>query len=83
MGGIKDKLDQMFDAVRRLEESVSQISENAGNVSVIMGENKNAIENIVEKNEMTAAIACTTQEQSEENKQMADYLGEIVGKFRR
>lgn len=83
VGGIKDKLDQMFDAVRRLEESVSQISENAGNVSVIMGENKNAIENIVEKNEMTAAIACTTQEQSEENKQMADYLGEIVGKFRR
>ena len=83
VGGIKDKLDQMFDAVRRLEESVSQISENAGNVSVIMGENKSAIENIVEKNEMTAAIACTTQEQSEENKQMADYLSEIVGKFRR
>ena len=48
-----------------------------------MGENKSAIENIVEKNEMTAAIACTTQEQSEENKQMADYLSEIVGKFRR
>ena len=83
VGGIKDKLDQMFDAVRRLEESVSQISENAGNVSVIMGENKSAIENIVEKNEMTAAIACTTQEQSEENKQMADYLSEIVDKFRR
>lgn len=83
VGGIKDKLDQMFDAVRRLEESVAQISENAGNVSNIMGENQIAIENIVEKNEMTAAIAGTTQNQSKENRQMADHLGEIVGRFRR
>lgn len=83
VGEIKDKLDQMFDAVRKLEESVSQISENAGNVSAIMAENQTAIDNIVEKNEMTAAIAGTTQNQSRENKQMADHLGEIVGKFRR
>ena len=83
VGGIKDMLDQMFDAVGRLEESVAQISENAGNVSNIMGENQIAIENIVEKNEMTAAIAGTTQNQSKENRQMADHLGEIVGRFRR
>lgn len=80
---IKDKLDHMFGEVRKLEESVAQISENAGNVSVIMGENQIAIDNIVEKNEMTATIAGTTQKQSMQNKQMADHLGEIVGKFRK
>ncbi len=83
VGGIKDELDHMLDAVNRLEESVAQISENAGNVSAIMGENQTAIENIVEKNGMTAEIAGTTQNQSMQNKQMADYLGEIVRKFRR
>lgn len=83
VSGIKNKLDQMLESVRGLEESVAQISENAGNVSAIMGENQTAIENIVEKNEMTAAIAGTTQDQSMQNKQMADHLGEIVGRFHR
>lgn len=83
VGDIKKKLDQMLDGVKKLEESVAQISENAGNVSAIMGENQTAIENIVEKNEMTAAIADTTQNQSKENRQMADHLKEIVKKFHR
>ncbi len=83
VGDIKNKLDRMLDAVKKLEESVAQISENAGNVSAIMGENQTAIENIVEKNEMTAEIAGTTQNQSKQNKQMADYLGEIVRRFHR
>lgn len=83
VGDIKKKLDQMLDGVKKLEESVAQISENAGNVSAIMGENQTAIENIVEKNEMTAAIAGTTQNQSKENRQMADHLKEIVKKFHR
>lgn len=83
MSGIKDKLDEMLAAVGRLESSVAQIAENAGNVSVIMAENQIAIGTIVEKNETTAVIAEETQDQSIQNRDMADHLGEIVGKFHR
>lgn len=83
VGQIKGKLDEMLDAVRSLQMSVAQISDNAADVSVIMGENQTAIGTIIEKNETTAEIAGKTQEQSMENKEMADHLGEIVGKFRR
>ncbi len=83
VGEIKDKLDEMLDAVRSLQMSVAQISDNAADVSVIMGENQTAIGTIIEKNETTAEIAGKTQEQSVENKNMADHLEEIVGKFRR
>lgn len=81
--GIKDKLDEMLEAVGRLESSVSQISENASSVSEIMAENQTAIGTIVEKNTTTAEIAGTTQDQSIQNREMADHLGEIVGKFHR
>ncbi|MDE6602967.1 MAG: methyl-accepting chemotaxis protein [Lachnospiraceae bacterium] len=83
VSGIKEKLDEMLNAINRLEDSVTQIAENASNVSVIMGENQMAIGTIVEKNETTAVIAGTTQNQSEQNREMADHLGEIVGKFHR
>lgn len=83
VSGIKDKLDEMLAAVGRLESSVAQIAENAGNVSVIMAENQIAIGTIVEKNETTAVIAEETQDQSIQNRDMADHLGEIVGKFHR
>ncbi len=83
VGQIKDKLDEMLEAVRSLQMSVAQISDNAADVSVIMGENQTAIGTIIEKNETTAEIAGKTQEQSMENKEMADHLGEIVGRFRR
>lgn len=83
VSGIKDKLDEMLNAVGRLEDSVTQIAENASDVSAIMGENQTAIGTIVEKNETTAMIAGTTQEQSMQNREMADHLGEIVGKFHR
>lgn len=83
VGQIKDKLDEMLDAVRSLQMSVAQISDNAADVSVIMGENQSAIGTIIEKNGATAVIAGKTQEQSIENKEMADHLGEIVGKFHR
>lgn len=83
VGQIKNKLDEMLDAVRRLEMSVAQISDNAADVSVIMGENQTAIGTIIEKNGATAAIAGQTQEQSMQNKEMADHLEEIVGRFRR
>lgn len=83
VGQIKDKLDEMLNAVRSLQMSVAQISDNAADVSVIMGENQTAIGTIIEKNGTTAQIAGKTQEQSVENKEMADHLGEIVGRFRR
>ena len=80
---IKDKLDDMLEAVKRLENSVEQIAENASNVGEIMGENQTAIGTIVEKNETTAMIAGTTQNQSIQNREMADHLEDIVGKFHR
>ncbi len=83
VGGIKDKLDEMLDAVKRLENSVTQIAENASDVGEIMGENQDAIGTIVEKNEVTAVIAGTTQNQAVQNREMADHLGDIVGKFHR
>lgn len=83
VGQIKDKLDEMLDAVRSLQMSVAQISDNAADVNVIMQENQTAIGTIIEKNGETAAIAGKTQEQSMQNKEMADHLGEIVGRFRR
>lgn len=83
VGEIKDNLDEMLDGVRSLQMSVAQISDNAADVSVIMDENQTAIGTIIEANEETAQIAGKTQEQSMENKKMADHLEEIVGKFRR
>lgn len=83
VGQIKDKLDDMLGAVKRLEESVARISENASDVGVIMDENSSAIGVIAEKNETTAAIAGVTQDQSMQNREMADHLGEIVGRFQR
>lgn len=83
VGRIKGMLDNMLREVKNLEESVTRISENASNVGVIMGENQTAIGTIVEKNETTAMIAGMTQDQSIQNREMADHLGEIVGKFQR
>lgn len=83
VSGIKAKLDEMLEAVGRLERSVTQIAENASSVSEIMAENQTAIGTIVEKNTTTAEIAGTTQDQSIQNREMADHLGEIVGKFHR
>lgn len=83
VSGIRDKLDEMLDAVKRLESSVKQIAENANDVGEIMGENQDAIGMIVEKNETTAVIAGTTQNQAVQNREMADHLGDIVGKFHR
>lgn len=83
VSGIKNKLDEMLDAVKRLENSVTQIAENASDVGEIMGENQAAIGTIVEKNETTSVIAGTTQNQAVENREMADHLGDIVGRFHR
>lgn len=83
VNGIKNRLDEMLDAVGSLENSVIQIAGNASSVGEIMTENQTAIGTIVEKNMETARIAGTTQDQSIQNREMADHLGEIVGKFHR
>lgn len=78
---IKTQLDNINGAVRQLKQSIDQIKENIGDVNNIADENRNAIAMIVEKNEDTARIVDTLQEQSEQNKEIAKQLDELVGKF--
>ena len=81
--GIKGQLDQISHAVKSLEDSVSQISENISDVNHITDENRSAIGVTVNKNENTAQIAGDIQGQSEENKQLAQRLEEVIGRFTR
>ena len=81
--GIKGQLDQISHAVKSLEDSVSQISENISDVNHITDENRSAIGVTVNKNENTAQIAGDIQDQSEENKQLAQRLEEVIGRFTR
>lgn len=78
---IKKQMDDIYQATSALEKSVKQISDNAMNVNSITEENRAAIGVIAEKNEDTARIADTIQEQSEQNKEMAGRLEEIIGRF--
>lgn len=81
--GIKGQLDQISHAVKSLEDSVSQISENISDVNHITDENRSAIGVTVNKNGNTAQIAGDIQNQSEENKQLAQRLEEVIGRFTR
>ena len=78
---IKQDIQKLNVFVTDLEKSIEQISENIGDVQKISAENNMAINDIVQKNENTANIAVSIQTQSEENRQMADSLGDIVNKF--
>lgn len=80
---IKGQLDQISNAVVSLEASVIQISESISDVNHITDENKSAIGVTVDKNEKTAQIAGSIQEQSDENKKLAKRLEEVIGKFTR
>ena len=66
-----------------MKQSIDQIKENIGDVHNITDENSNAIGMIVEKNENTARIVDTIQEQSEQNKEIAKQLDDLIGKFER
>lgn len=79
---IKEQLDGVGEAVKQLEESVRQISKNITNVNTITDENRCAISVIVKKNESTALIADQIQQQSEQNKELAEELDGLIGKFR-
>lgn len=78
---IKDQLDKVDQAVKQLESSVKHISENVSDVNDITNENRCAIGVIVDKNENTALIAEQIQQQSEQNKKLAEELDNLIGKF--
>ena len=69
---IKEQLDRVDQAVKQLEASVTQIADSIMDVNNITNENQSAISVIVEKNESTALIADQIQQQSEQNKKLAE-----------
>ena len=79
---IKNQLDATEKAVRQLYEYVMQIAENMDNVQQITNENRNAISAIVDKNEQTSLISEEIQKQSEENKDLANQLDDIIAQFK-
>ncbi len=78
---IKKDIEELSSFMLGLEQSIQQISGNVVNVQEISQGNRTAIGVIVEKSESTANIAYEIQKQSEENKEMADSLDEIVNRF--
>ena len=78
---IKEQLDRVDQAVKQLEASVTQIADSIMDVNNITNENQSAISVIVEKNESTALIADQIQQQSEQNKKLAEELDNLIGKF--
>ncbi len=80
---IKNQLDSVENAVQELYQSVMQISENMTNVKHITNENQYAIDTIVQKNEGTSEIAGIIQRQSEENKELAMELEDIINQFKK
>jgi len=79
---IKRQLDLAEQEVQQLCEYVVQIAGEMDNVKTITGDNKAAINSIAEKNESTALIAEAIQKQSEENRQLAQKLQELVDNFK-
>ena len=80
---IKVKLDYADEAIKKLHESVAHISDNMNNVNDISSENRMAVNNIVIKSEDIAEIANLIQSQSEENRNLAGQLEQLLAKFRR
>ncbi len=78
---IKKQLDDVEKAVNLLNQSVMQISNNMTEVKGITDENSCAINTIVEKTESTSRIADLVQEQSEQNKELANQLDILIKKF--
>ena len=78
---IKKDIETVNGFIDELNTSINQISQNIKDVVSATHENNDAIEVIVDKNEQVAFIADETQKQSEENKELASQLEEIVNKF--
>lgn len=64
-----------------LKTSIAQIFDNTMDVRKISAQNSSAINEIVKKSGNTADIAAEIRNESDENIQMADGLGEIVSEF--
>ena len=79
---IKNGIETVNGLIDDLNASVNQISQNIKDVVWATHENNDAVSVIVDKNEQLAVIADDTQKQSEENKELAGKLDEIVNKFK-
>ena len=78
---IKKDIETVNGFIDELNTSVNQISQNIKDVVLATQENNDAVSVIVERNEQLALISDGTQKQSEENKELAGQLEEIVNKF--
>lgn len=78
---IKEQLDEVDTAVKNLEGYVKEISGSIVEVNNITNANRSAINTIAAKNESTSRIADMIQEQSEQNKELAQELDGLIGRF--
>lgn len=78
---IKEQLDEVDTAVKNLESYVKEISGSIVEVNNITNANRSAINTIAAKNESTSRIADMIQEQSEQNKELAQELDGLIGRF--
>jgi methyl-accepting chemotaxis protein len=80
---IRTRLMNINDNISALEESVKGITERIKSVNDITNDNRQAINVIVDKNESTSGIAGEIQHQSEQNKEMAARLDELLRQFKK
>ncbi len=80
---IKNQLDAVEKDVQLLNQAVAQISDGMEEVKSVSNNNQLAMDTLVQKNEKTSEIAGVIQKQSEENKELANRLEEVVNKFKK
>jgi len=78
---VETELGGIHSAIVNLKSLVENINKNIVNVNGITKENETAIESIVERNTDTSEVANDVKGQSDENKEIAEQLSEIVQKF--
>lgn len=81
IASIQDRLNEINGNMERLEASVKGIAGSIQSVTDITNDNRSAINLIVDKNENTSGIAGELQEQSEQNKSLAEKLDTILRRF--
>ena len=78
---IKSEVDEINGYMNELERAFGQIADSINNVQDISNENKDAIDIITQKSEITANIAQNVQKQSEDNQKLAVQLESMVDRF--
>lgn len=81
VGIIKEDIENVGNLIMELNNSVNQIANGIESIVTATEENSSAIAVIVEKSEKSAEIINDTQIVADENKSIANELGEIVNKF--